>query len=137
MWRLTRKRIRTCCNVVTLYGTLNEKTTTTVWNILPRAESDGWEWKSIPTVLYAHMSNVVTRNLFNTYKYKMLKKIVITLRQVGRAYDVQQDMTITGEPSKSKINGKISTLRSTLMPGKDLSFTQKKLEEEKIIITST
>lgn len=68
----------------------------------------------------------MTRNLFNTYKYKLLKKVVINLRQVGRAYDVQKDMTMTGNVTKGDIKGKISTQDTTLIASRDLAFYAEK-----------
>ncbi|GBN85847.1 hypothetical protein AVEN_58052-1 [Araneus ventricosus] len=65
----------------------------------------------------------MTRAMFNIYKYKMLKQMVVTLRQVGKAYEVEQDMTVLGEqPSKGKLTGKISTL----LASKDLSYYAEK-----------
>ncbi|KAF8777600.1 hypothetical protein HNY73_014441 [Argiope bruennichi] len=125
--RMIKKRIKTCCNVVTLYATLNDKTTTTAWDTMPRSEKDGWKWESLPTALEAHCSNVMTQNLFNTYKYKMLKKMVVSFRQIARAYDVIQNYSIVGDTTKNvQPTAKMSTQATTLMASRDLSFCVEK-----------
>ncbi|KAF8790477.1 hypothetical protein HNY73_005495 [Argiope bruennichi] len=125
--RMIKRRRKTCCNVVTLYATLNDKTTTTAWDTMPRSEKDGWKWESLPTALEAHCSNVMTQNLFNTYKYKMLKKMVVSFRQIARAYDVIQNYSIVGDTTKKATpTAKMSTQATTLMASRDLSFYAEK-----------
>lgn len=117
--------IKQVTNVITLYCLLEEKQEKTEWITFPRPPDKGFTWETNPSTLQAHCGNVMTRNLFNTYKNKLLKKVHISIKQIGRMYVQKEPVAIEGTTTaRLKVQGSITSGQFIMSP--DLTFYSEK-----------
>lgn len=97
---------------------------TNTWQKLPTG-GNAWIWDTNPTVMQAHLANVYCRNMFQTYKYKLLKKVEITFTVVRETLEQHEALELTFDDTQKKIKGELNNY-AIKFTGQTLWYTENK-----------
>ncbi|UOK21047.1 capsid protein [Chifec virus UA13_77] len=104
-----RPRFKQVVNTCTINAThtIDVWNKSNTWQKLP-GDGKGWIWDTKPTVMQAHLGNVYCRNMFQTYKHKILKKVVVTFEVCRETLETHEALKLNFNDTDKTIKGEIN-----------------------------